>query len=198
MIQHLYNGINLTVDNEETLNESLYIDRYGFDIIDKQYKCFMDVGASYGLITIRNLNRFQEAYLFEPHAKSYKYLFDNVKLFDKPIHTFNVGIGLETRIKQSQLYFDVSDIHPTFGNKALYVEGKFLEIQPNCIKIDTNVCNLDTLRSLYPLLIKYRPDLYIAKYDYHYDISGYLKTLNYRLVLESSNERDRGCLVYMI
>jgi FkbM family methyltransferase len=155
-------GRLLSVFDEGSLNDSYFHDRYGFDCLQCQYKVYLDIGASEGLVYLRNKSRFDEAYLIEPHLSSFSNMTRNIK-DEKGVHLLNLGLSNSRHIGNSTLFFD-NEWKEHDSNKAMFIRGDDLGIKPDCIKIDSNNGHIDILQSLAGTIDSNKPHIYLAKY----------------------------------
>lgn len=179
---YLTKKISFTVKNETLYalehftfrSKEMVKEMQAFLELSKQKRCFLDVGALYGVFSLAftSINPKSQAYAIEPSTKPYCFLKKNVKLNSKlKIKTFQLALG-RTNNKEIKMKYEWQHL-VAVGKKdktKQYITLKtqtldnFLiknNILPDIIKIDVEGYEYDVLIGAKKFLKKAKPIIFL-------------------------------------
>jgi FkbM family methyltransferase len=182
--------------------------------LSKQSKCFFDVGAHIGIVSLsvsKNINKNGLIYAFEPSKINLKLLkyhissnkLKNIKVIEKMI--------ISTKKKKSVIYESneasgmnsIVEIDSKNITNKRYIPSITLDefcrdkkLSPDIIKVDIEGSEIEMLIGAKNIIKKHKPIIFLSYHPFHLKKLGYknslifeiLKQLNYKIYDSSKNE----------
>ena len=185
-------GYQLLFPSREDPNfEDVFFRNVYFPYKPQSEDIIFDIGAHMGFFTIKNANKVQRVFAFEPDLRNYGFLLKNIKLnkmanviaYHYAVGETNGSIFLKPSYGQGRTSVTATDTGIKVDVRSIDSMANTINSSPSVIKIDTEGFEIPILKGAKKVLRKNKPKLLVASYHYPteaLEVVQYLSTKGYR------------------